>query len=251
MEANAFSGMAPYSGIQDIDDVRSILTKADNETIESIIGIISENGLHKELGICLLHKHFELSENEILVEAEIDDKLISMAIPAGSSKRKITPMVWRVFNDQTPPIPLHWRIEEEDELGQVKQFFCSPILNRIKLLLAKNIDRFGIIRKSLMEKRVSKGEILLEKTYINQKMLICSKISREGNSGISTAWYASSKKLASSDRYCDQYSRRYCDAEVIRTCDERHGEHGYYGHDRHEKTKHNKEVQNFHDRVSR
>ncbi len=58
-----------YKSLQDIDDISPLGNEAgDAECLEAISEILQRFGKSDRLGVTLLHRHFDLSEDEVLME---------------------------------------------------------------------------------------------------------------------------------------------------------------------------------------
>ena len=53
--------------LRDIDDVEPVTSK-DYQVLAELRSVIAKHNYFDRLGICLLHKHFDLKEGEILME---------------------------------------------------------------------------------------------------------------------------------------------------------------------------------------
>ena len=56
-----------WNALQHIDDVEQI-NAADEEVFEAIRAVLHKHGASKRFGLTLLHRHFELQNDEVLVE---------------------------------------------------------------------------------------------------------------------------------------------------------------------------------------
>jgi hypothetical protein len=57
-----------YQDLQDIDEVEP-LSESDSDCIEELRKVLEKHGRLKRFGITLLHKHFDVANNEVLVES--------------------------------------------------------------------------------------------------------------------------------------------------------------------------------------
>lgn len=65
-----------WSQLPDIDDVKP-LNDDDFDVLDEIGAILRKRGYEERFGVCLLHRHFDLAENEKLVETTDSDNRIS------------------------------------------------------------------------------------------------------------------------------------------------------------------------------
>ncbi len=56
-----------WSDFQDIDDIEPMNDK-DSECLAAVRDVLKAHGMLNRFGVALLHKHFDLSEDEILLE---------------------------------------------------------------------------------------------------------------------------------------------------------------------------------------
>ena len=63
-----------YNSLTDIDDVAGINDKDDKACLDELAKVVKKYGLEGKFGINLLHSHFEMAEDEILVEDAVSEK---------------------------------------------------------------------------------------------------------------------------------------------------------------------------------
>jgi hypothetical protein len=90
-----------WSSLPDIDDVEPI-GEADLRVLDEIREVLLRHSRADRFGVCLLHKHFELAENEIAVEytdveARSSTVVVEPKSPSTSGNRIET--VWRFKAD--------------------------------------------------------------------------------------------------------------------------------------------------------
>jgi len=66
------------------------------KTIRDIRAIVLEHKMEKVVGIALLHRHFEMNEDEVLVESFIDNRSITSARSLASLDETVVPHMWMV-----------------------------------------------------------------------------------------------------------------------------------------------------------
>jgi hypothetical protein len=57
-----------FASLTDVDDVAPISDK-DHDVLEEVRDVLRKHGVTDRFGICLLHRHFDLAEDEILMES--------------------------------------------------------------------------------------------------------------------------------------------------------------------------------------
>lgn len=67
-----------YAQMPDIDDVEP-LSEKDEACIREVRNVLAKHGYLKRLGICLLHDHFEIGDDEVLLETcNVDGKTLTL-----------------------------------------------------------------------------------------------------------------------------------------------------------------------------
>lgn len=81
--------------LRHIDDVAP-LSEADFAVLAEIGDVLRKHGLNERFGVCLLHKHFDVAEDEELVEETDEERRVSTLSvrPRGDSSNAIETM-WR------------------------------------------------------------------------------------------------------------------------------------------------------------
>ena len=93
-----------WTSLSDIDNIDPISDK-DYEVLAELRSVLLKRGFHNRFGICLLHRHFDLSANEVLMETTDPEARIStlkVEDAAATSSGSIGTM-WR-FSPDTPPL---------------------------------------------------------------------------------------------------------------------------------------------------
>lgn len=84
-----------WAQLKDIEDVEP-LGDADTACLLDILSVLSKHGMAERFGVALLHSHFEMSEDEVLME-ETDKEsrtLISRAVKQSEAGGSGVPTVW-------------------------------------------------------------------------------------------------------------------------------------------------------------
>ena len=90
-----------HSKLYDIDDVEPISDK-DYEVLEEIRKILAKHEYTNRFGVTLLHKHFDISDDEVLMETtdEVARTSVVKAQKAdGSEKINSIETMWKFGND--------------------------------------------------------------------------------------------------------------------------------------------------------
>ncbi|CAF1595953.1 unnamed protein product, partial [Didymodactylos carnosus] len=100
--------------------VRSnVVTNAINE----LGNVIIQNGLERAVGVCLLHKHFDVKSNEILLETNHDNTSKLAPVASSSIKDEVLPYMWKMGKDMCwSPLEFVYNTEQnKDAFGKVMQ----------------------------------------------------------------------------------------------------------------------------------
>lgn len=107
---------AAFACLNDFESSKQLLLQ-NQQHIEKLGEVIRTFGFERHLGVCLLHKHFDLASDEVLVE-RIESK--SSIIKPGplSMKRDALPYMWCLanFDDNTKRwVPLEFAVRQSVE----------------------------------------------------------------------------------------------------------------------------------------
>lgn len=188
MDLEQYAGMSVYAGIQDIMDVAHFSDAEDGTLMDALGEVLCRYGVADILGIALLHTHFPLNDDEILVEGIYPDHVISQPFQLQAIAAHVTPMTWRLVDD-SKPVPLHWRVDADPHVERVQTFLRSSAVQELRSLLGNNVERFGLIRISAFEQELNNLSLLEESDTENRILL--SKPSTQRENAVQTAWYFS------------------------------------------------------------
>lgn len=99
-----------------IDDALA-LDESDSRCLDEIREVLERNGKEKRFGVSLLHHHFQLSDDEVLVEhCDIKKRtLVTAPLKASAiSDRYFRPTVWR-FDGHQAHICAYCAVTEDSE----------------------------------------------------------------------------------------------------------------------------------------
>lgn len=94
-----------WSTLNDIDDIPPI-NDTDFEVLAKIKDVLVEHDCTNRFGVCLLHKHFEVGQDEVAVEYTDVEARVSKVV-----------VQQRVDNPDTDTIQTMWRFREDGALG--------------------------------------------------------------------------------------------------------------------------------------
>ena len=90
-----------WADLEDIDDVEP-LNDADAECLADIRNVLREHGKLERFGITLLHSHFEVSEDEIMLES------------CDSQRRRLTTAPVKISESGENKVGTMWMLREGD-----------------------------------------------------------------------------------------------------------------------------------------
>ena len=86
-----------FESLNDFDTSRRFLAM-HADAIDGLGRVILDHGLENELGICLLHRHFKLAVDEILLEhASAGGSQIAPVSVSGVERDAVVPYMWRMM----------------------------------------------------------------------------------------------------------------------------------------------------------
>ncbi|MEG4111251.1 MULTISPECIES: glycerol-3-phosphate ABC transporter substrate-binding protein [unclassified Microcoleus] len=174
-----------FDSLEHFFTARDLLEQAQDNMTE-LGAIIRSYGLQKQVGICLLHKHFDLADNERLVE-EFDGH--NAYVKPTAEYGDAIPYMWKVEKDRASGnwvwFPLEFVRVSEAVSAAIKRSEAvvnnSEFLNEIagKLSDLGMTDMFGISILHRDAIKVAEGEILVESTDDEARVLTLSSVPRQ------------------------------------------------------------------------
>ncbi|WP_293338838.1 glycerol-3-phosphate ABC transporter substrate-binding protein [Microcoleus sp. CAWBG58] len=164
---------------------RDLLEQAQDNMTE-LGAIIRSHGLQKQVGICLLHKHFDLSDNERLVE-EFDGN--NAYVKPTADYGDAIPYMWKVEQNQASGelvwFPLEFVRVTEAVSAAVER--SAAVVNNSEFLheIAGKLSELGMTGMfgiSILHRdaiKVAEGEILVESTDDEARVLTLSSVPRQ------------------------------------------------------------------------
>lgn len=205
--------LSPFSGLLDIMDTVRFCPEADHILLLRISQAAEELGVQDKFVVTLLHTHFLLSEDEMIVEEiDIDKRTIyKKAVKKSTITGYSFPMNWRLEERGCIALEHSVSSSEYDEPILTKRDFL--FFERVSGILAetKQLNRFGLamVPSKLFDPR---QEILLEDSDLEQRLLE-SKVYRSEyaseSSSIETAWILRSDHFITAAR-CRERSASRC-----------------------------------------
>src|SRR5687768_3557652 len=91
-----------YSSLTDIDEVEP-LSDRDHLVLTDLRDVLRKHGVTDRFGVCLLHRHFDLNEDEVLVESTDPSARVSTLTVArrNSIQGRSIETVWRFSKDHS------------------------------------------------------------------------------------------------------------------------------------------------------
>ncbi|MEG4799182.1 glycerol-3-phosphate ABC transporter substrate-binding protein [Microcoleus sp. ARI1-B5] len=174
-----------FDSLEHFFTARDLLEQAQDNMTE-LGAVIRRHGLQKQVGICLLHKHFDLWDNERLVE-EFDGN--NAYVKPTAEYSDAIPYMWKVEQNQVSGewvwFPLEFVRVTEAVSPAVERSAAvvsnSEFLNEIAAKLSE-LGMTGMLGISILHRdaiKVAEGEILVESTDDEARVLTLSSVPRQ------------------------------------------------------------------------
>lgn len=110
---------ANWNDLPDIHDVGHALDEKDQLCLEAIQKTLEKHGCLDRFGVTLLHKHFEMAEDEILVESVDEEarKLVTKPVKVDLVRGEL---------DKAYETQWHFRKDENGQVAQICNARCFP-----------------------------------------------------------------------------------------------------------------------------
>lgn len=202
--------------LNDFEPAKELLSK-HRHLIETLGDTIRSFGLEKHLGVCLLHKHFNITPQEALVEA-IDSESIRIAPRSISELNGTIPYMWRlVLNEQGDQKWVPLEFVELSSVTSTEASFVERLANEIEffdqfsqLLLSLGVANiFGLAihhRKKLDFDRST--HVLLENDSFEERYMWMRPVPRASAASpdwTQTLWRFPTVGQAEVESECDQH----------------------------------------------
>lgn len=91
-----------YSSLTDVDEVEP-LSDRDHLVLTDLRDVLRKHGVTDRFGVCLLHRHFDLNDDEVLVESTDPGARVSTLTVArrNSIQGRSIETVWRFSKDRS------------------------------------------------------------------------------------------------------------------------------------------------------
>lgn len=162
------------------------LLEQAKDNMTQLGAIVRRHGLQKQVGICLLHKHFDLSDNERLVEVFEGNNAYLQ--PTAEYSDAI-PYMWKVERNETSGESVWFPLEfvrvteavsaavERSEAVVNNSEFLNEIADKLSELGMTNMFGISILHRDAIQ--VAEGEILVESTDDEARILTLSSVPRQ------------------------------------------------------------------------
>ena len=186
-----------FSGLADIMETRQFDSEKDGECFDALYDYFVEHQMCGRFGVTLLHTHFSVFGNEVLVDYfNRQERILTTEVRSHEDKESIFPWSWRLFqqNDHMALMPNQYLALSADVAEQ--DFFLNAhdkqILTGLGSVLRDHdaLDRFGVrITPSFFA--LDQGEHLME--YSDQEnrtleLVIEAEDTFKASSFIETSW---------------------------------------------------------------
>ncbi len=201
-----------FNNLLDIDDV-SPYSEEDVKVIAQLGKVLIAHNMHQRFGISLIHKHYDLKENEIVLEttSEQNAKEFSMSVASFDNQSDVLPSMWRFVAGNTKIEATQW-MKCSDKMREQYSLMDEDLLVllalRTSMMELGCMDRFGV---SLLHRvlPLANSEFLMEGTDVDNRSQIMELLPMaeldEGQS-IETLWSMSGDNTMHMSMGC----RFYC-----------------------------------------
>ncbi len=199
-----------WDGLEDIDAVEP-LNEKDVDCLVELREVLSKHGKIDRLGVALLHSHFVLAEDELLLElSNNQDRILTLQPILHSEAEHAVGTIWKLgdgdFNIATV-MPIQWGdirdVADVEPLGHGD----ADCLVELREVLSKHgkIDRLGV---ALLHSHfvLAEDELLVETSDSEARTLILQPVKRSDvGDTVGTVW-----KLTDGDFLAMAHCHRYC-----------------------------------------
>ncbi len=214
---------AQWSELPDIDEVRP-LNDSDTDCFASIREVLRNHGRLDRFGVALLHSHFSLDPDEIMVECSDDESrtLLNKPVRKDEANSSTIGTVWAFLHGQTSPEtgdqitsqltigPVQWtKLRNTDDVQPLNDSDTKCLAAIRDVLIAHGkLGRFGI-SLLLSHFSLSPDEIMLESSDDEKRTLVTKPVKGEDAecNKIGTIWALRDGDV-STMAWCRQYCRR-------------------------------------------
>lgn len=203
-------------------EVSEKLLELRRSAIEHIGKIFLKHKKEKQIGVCLLHKHFNLFKNELLVRS-FNDNQINIS-PKINHESKVIPYMWQFSKSSAMSSLNLYPVEFLEVNGNTKNFkekqqevlSDEVFLNELGAHLEKNklddIFGFSLIPHELFE--ILDGEALYETDNHEERILTIRPVKKESMQGTKTTqtlWiFSNGPKSALECNHCNVHCAVHC-----------------------------------------
>lgn len=218
-----------FTSLSDFFDARDDL--ADLQAgIDSLGAVITAHGLHDAVGVTLLHKHFDLAPDEIVVRRFQDDRLATMTAEREDSAG-LFPYVWRLAEGGGGrgfyPLEFCATTERRDARSARAQLAhlggASAFLDDFAAALERRglVQAFGLSGLHAREPfRLAAGDTLLELSNERDRILTLEKRSQAFVRGVGgttqTLWVFRPDAEAAAAATCASHCYGHCNGHAGR-----------------------------------
>lgn len=190
-----------YNKLPTVFDADMALHCADRDTaIEILLDVILQFGLHKSVGLRLLHRHNNLTENEVMLEdVRVDDQglaLITVACPATAIDSTIAVNSWMLVKDDFIPVEYsRSTLLYSPEVCPTShpEFFDALKKRLLELKLEKWVGP-ALVESNAVAEHANGRELLLEQSAIDDRANVLRYVSTQdvdASRVVETFWVAS------------------------------------------------------------
>jgi hypothetical protein len=202
-----------------------------NKRYIKILGdVIVTHGLHNRVGVSLLHKHFDLDQDEIVVRTIDAPRRVAHARPT-LQHTDAMPYLWKTFRDPSGQLrfaPLEFVCGDAQESQVVDLTQYPSFLTGITHALAEHdlLDMFGIATTNIMKIPLGHDELMVETTDSESRTLTITPMHRSDlqiNELTETFWTFTPGRLLEgavkcSGTHCSGHCKSHCSGHCVMHC---------------------------------
>jgi len=181
-----------FDALDDLDDASRRRLKEEETKLPHLGNVILRHNLDQQVGVYLLHRHFELSHDERLVERFIGNRSFAVPLNVDEAVRAV-PYTWKAVKNFDSEgwnfYPLEFVECPEsiffEKVTQNEAFFAD-MANELSEMGVTDVFGVSILHRSAI--KLAEGEILLETSNKQERRLNFSAVSKNKIESTQTLW---------------------------------------------------------------
>lgn len=213
-----------FSNLNEFDISRKRLEE-EQAKIPHLGDVICRHNLHRHVGISLLHKHFEMSDDEMLVERFIGER--SFAVPLSESESiRAVPYMWKAVKHSESESWVFYPLEfvecPDDKLFETvtqNEVFFADMANVLSNLGVTDVFGVSVLHREAI--RLTEDHTILENSNGRERRLNFQGVSKEKLSTeldlTRTLWAFNSSDGYTCNRHddCSGHGCAHCEGHAV------------------------------------